>query len=93
MTDKAEMLVDALIEACEYGRVIVVSGGVNKPDLDLARSALVALIASQAAEIERLHEQGIRLAKTLIKYLPSNVRQSCDSAELWADIDGILYHD
>ena len=50
-------------------------------------------IASQAAEIERLHEQGIRLAKTLIKYLPSNVRQSCDSAELWADIDGILYHD
>ena len=49
--------------------------------------------ASQAAEIERLHEQGIHLAKTLIKYLPSNVRQSCDSAELWADIDGILYHD
>jgi len=51
------------------------------------------IITAQAAEIERLHEQGIRLAKTLIKYLPSNVRQSCDSAELWADIDGILYHD
>jgi len=61
MTDKAEMLVDALIEACEYGRVIVVSGGVNKPDLDLARSALVALIASQAAEIERLRFESDQL--------------------------------
>jgi len=57
-------LVDALIEAVEYRRVIVVSGGVEKPELDAARATLVSLIASQASEIGRLREK-VRLARML----------------------------
>ena len=57
MTDKAEMLINRLIEAAEFGRVVLIYGGVEKQELDAARRDLVALIASQAAEIERLREQ------------------------------------
>ena len=105
MTDKAEDVkalrrwpgsVEILLEDFEWMEATIASQAAEIERLTACVAEYIVQIdeiASQAAEIERLHEQGIHLAKTLIKYLPSNVRQSCDSAELWADIDGILYHD
>jgi len=75
----AEELVDALIEAVEYGRVIVVSGGVEKPELDAARSTLVALIASQAAEIERLNADAGRY-----RFLKNNMSKTRPYGDVYA---------
>ena len=54
MSDKAEMLINRLIEAAEFGRVVLINGGVEKQELDAARRDLVALITSQAVEIDQL---------------------------------------